>query len=243
MILPAFIPQFEEIFALEGLLADPVLIFGVHEVGQDVQPLLFRHRIKRLLTALAVGHWKTGAAHQLADMLHSFVAPSPRMPPDYVGAAQLGDVLRKRGLRDVQCLDLFDPRAALRYDMNRPVPESERGRFHVLLDIGSIEHVFDTRQCIENCMRMVKMGGFYLIHTPVVGYFRHGLHTFNPEALVDSLELNGFEIVHHSYSTMTGIPLPKPLLYDDVLIFLVGRKTRELGDFKIPQQKVWAEAY
>lgn len=140
-------------------------------------------------------------------------------------------------------MDLFDPRADFRYDMNRPVPQNEHERFHAVIDIGSIEHVFDTRQGIENCLRMVRPQGFYFLHTCVSGYYRHGLHVLNPEALILSLKLNGFEVVYHRYSTERGIPLASPLPYDDVVIWLVGRKMKSLRTFAIPQQESWKDLY
>src|SRR6267143_2395675 len=56
-------------------------------------------------------------------------------------------MLEARGLKDITALDYFDPAAELRYDMNLPVPEHEYERYQTVMDIGTIEHVFDTRQC------------------------------------------------------------------------------------------------
>jgi hypothetical protein len=58
----------------------------------------------------------------------------------------------------VTTLDYFDSRADLRYDMNQPVPEGEHNRYGTLIDIGSLEHLFDTAGCLENCFRMVRRG-------------------------------------------------------------------------------------
>jgi 2-polyprenyl-3-methyl-5-hydroxy-6-metoxy-1,4-benzoquinol methylase len=55
--------------------------------------------------------------------------------------------------------------------MNRPVPESEHNKYGTMIELGSIEHVFDTAACIENCLRMVRKKGHYLLHTEVNGYF------------------------------------------------------------------------
>src|ERR1039457_5486417 len=87
----------------------------------------------------------------------------------------LGEYFATLGVRATS-LDLFDPRSELRYEMNHRVPEHEHGRYATFIDIGSLEHVFDTRQCFENCLRMVAPGGHYLLHTPVNGYYAHGFH-------------------------------------------------------------------
>ncbi len=48
-------------------------------------------------------------------------------------------------IKDISVIDLFDPRADKRYDMNQPVPQSEHERYGLFVEIGSFEHVFDTR--------------------------------------------------------------------------------------------------
>ena len=140
-------------------------------------------------------------------------------------------------------IDLFDPRADKRYDMNQPVPQSEHERYGLFVDIGSLEHVFDTRQCLENAMRMVRTGGTYMLHAPVNGYFGHGFHVFNPEALIKVLTLNGFEVIYHRYSSQLGAPLERPSQARDVLIWLVARKLAPLEHFIVPQQAGWETIY
>jgi len=140
-------------------------------------------------------------------------------------------------------LDHFDPRAELRYDMNEAVPDSEHGRYATFIDIGSVEHVFDSRQCFENCLRMVALGGHYMLHTPVNGYYAHGYHTFHPHCLRDMLDLNGFTRVFEAYCTMQGEPVADPSLRRDVIGWHVARKEREMGRFVCPQQGNWAPQY
>jgi len=156
--------------------------------------------------------------------------------------ADLGEYFAGMGLRTVS-LDPFDPRAALRYDMNDPVPGSEHGRYGTFIDIGSLEHVFDTRQCFENCLRMVAPGGHYLLHTPVNGYYGHGFHVFNPECLLNGMQLNGFEVVYLKYSRVDGTVIADPESSPNTLIWAVGRKEREMGKFVSPQQGKWLTRY
>ncbi len=156
--------------------------------------------------------------------------------------ADLGRYFDARGLREVS-LDLFDPRSELRYDMNDAVPESEHERYGTLIDIGSLEHVFDTRQCFENCLRMLAPGGHYLLHTPVNGYYAHGFHVFNPECLVSALELNGFQVRYQKYSLQSGVPVSDPSGPGDILAWIVARKERSMEKFVCPQQRKWYSRY
>jgi len=150
-------------------------------------------------------------------------------------------VLLDRSAGSVTTLDYFDTRADLLYDMNLPVPVAEHEKYSTLLDIGCLEHLFDTRQCMENCLRMVAVGGTYFLHTCVKGYFGHGLHVFNPEGLLGSLELNNFEILSVGYTTDTGKIIKSPEYGENVVIWVVAKKLAPLETFVIPQQSIWKD--
>jgi hypothetical protein len=154
----------------------------------------------------------------------------------------LGDYFAALGFQATS-LDLFDPRSELRYDMNNAVSECEYERYGTFIDIGSLEHVFDTRQCFENCLRMVKPGGHYLLHTPVSGYYAHGFHVFNPDCLRDGFEENGFRLIYEKYSSIDGTLLVDPSVAGENLAWMVARKERKLGDFVCPQQRKWITRY
>ena len=237
-ILREHLPWYKEILALPDLLVAPVLVFGFHEVCID--PIYFdtwRHMSlgRKFLRARMFlqerKRVKAGRAH-----------PDLQIPQEY-RVADFSQLLRNYGAKDIRVLDLFDARADLQYDMNLPLPSAECGRYGTVIDIGSLEHVFDTRQCLENCLGMVRVGGVYVLHAPVKGYYLHGLHTFNPEALLQALTLNGFELVYHRYSTDGGAPLDDPATGENVLIWLVGRRRVDVSGFKYPQQRGWKELY
>ena len=204
-IMGGHVRWYEQIFALEGFLAEPTLLFGFQEI-----PIAARHF-----------GWSVPETYRVPDLVQ---------------------FLRARGLNQVHVIDHFDPRADLRYDMNKAVPPSEHERYGTLIDIGSLEHVFDTRQALENCLRMVRVGGTYLLHTCVKGYHLHGLHTFHPGILADALALNGFDVVFQGYSTADGEPVQDPAQAEDALIWLVGRKRTHLAEFVCPQQG-WEQVY
>ena len=232
------VPLYREVFALPGFLADPVLIFGVQDVRiPDIHfaqgaGLPWRRRVERILHLLRF-RW---------EILRGRAVPCGTVPREY-RSGDLSGILENLGAREIHSLDLFDARADLRYDMNQPVPDHEHERYGTLIDIGSLEHLFDTAQCLENCLRMVRPGGHYLLHTPVKGYLGHGLHTFNPEGLFDAFTENEFAIVFRCFTAKSGRILEDVGGADDVLLWLVGRKVGSLKTFQPPQQKVWSGYY
>jgi hypothetical protein len=163
--------------------------------------------------------------------------------PDDFAYPDVKALLEARGLERITALDHFDPAAQLRYDLNHPVPEHEHERYRTVYDVGTIEHVFDTRQCFESCARMVAVGGHYFIHTPVKGYCGHGMHTFAPRLFIQAMRINNFELVYCQFSSRTGERLERAQDGEDVLAWIVGQKQRSIDTFHIPQQQRWDERY
>lgn len=81
------------------------------------------------------------------------------------------------------------------HDMNLGIPEELKNKFSLVLESGSLEHIFNFPQAISNCMEMVEEGGHLLIITPVNNIMGHGFYQFSPEVFYRILnEANGFII-------------------------------------------------
>lgn len=151
--------------------------------------------------------------------------------------------VKNRKLKKVYSLDLFDPEADFKLDLNKPVTEKYHGKFNVVADFGTIEHIFDTKQCLENYFKMLRKRGLLVISTSVNGYFGHGIHVFNPLSLKDALRLNGFSLLYFEYSSSTGVKVKDPSINKNIIVWIVARKNRNLNKFIVPQQKCWKTEY
>jgi SAM-dependent methyltransferase len=67
------------------------------------------------------------------------------------------------------------------HDMNQPIAPEMKSRFDVVIDGGTLEHVFNFPVAIRNCMEMVKLGGHFLGVTTANNYCGHGFYQFSPE--------------------------------------------------------------
>lgn len=127
--------------------------------------------------------------------LHLRVAEA-RRADRLIAAAGLGftiaDVQRDDGFADsllarlgfgaVEAMDFSDYEGAAHvHDLNQPVPEALHGAFDMILDGGTIEHVFDTRMALENVYHMLAPGGRFVSVNGMNGWVGHGLYQFNPE--------------------------------------------------------------
>ncbi|MEK6891391.1 MAG: hypothetical protein AABX03_04615 [Nanoarchaeota archaeon] len=163
-----------------------------------------------------------------------------KMPKDF-DYKNFKELLFARGVKAVDEFDYFDEKANIKFDFNRPIDKKYYEKYNTVIDIGSLEHIFDTKQAMENCLRMVKVNGFYFLHTPVNGYFKDGFHTFNPDAIIGALKSNGFQIIYEKYGTLRGKEIKNPAYGRDVNLWIVARKLKKIDKFNIPQQEWWDE--
>lgn len=83
------------------------------------------------------------------------------------------------------------------HDMNRDIPQIFKERYTVVLDGGSLEHIFNFPVAIKNCMQMVSVGGHYLGITPANNFMGHGFYQFSPEVYFSVFTAaNGFELIN-----------------------------------------------
>lgn len=96
------------------------------------------------------------------------------------------------GLETV-ALDRSDyEQAEILWDLNRPVSADLHGRFGVIFDGGTLEHLFDTRVALENIARMLAPGGRILHTNPATNYLAHGFYQFSPTLYYDYYAANAF---------------------------------------------------
>ena len=81
------------------------------------------------------------------------------------------------------------------HDMNYPIAEQHRGVFDVVIDGGTLEHIFNFPTAIRNCMEMVRVGGHLFLQTPTNNFCGHGFYQFSPELYYRILSAeNGYRV-------------------------------------------------
>ncbi len=87
-------------------------------------------------------------------------------------------------------------------------PETLRGKFDVVLDTGTIEHVFDIAAALRHCCRMAKPGGRVIHLTPSSNCVEHGFHSISPTLFADFYAASRFE-VNRVYLCRIPLDLPR----------------------------------
>jgi hypothetical protein len=105
--------------------------------------------------------------------------------------------LKTLGAGEIDTFDASDYEGASQvWDMNLPISEDFKEKYSLMIDSGSLEHIFNFPQAMKNCMEMVKLDGHMIGVTPANNFFGHGFYQFSPELFFRVFtKANGFELV------------------------------------------------
>jgi SAM-dependent methyltransferase len=168
-------------------------------------------------------------------------------------------LLRIMGAKDVDSFDASTYEGATRIaDFNEPLTDDQSMQYSVVIDGGSLEHVFNYAQGLKNAMELVRPGGHLILLTPTHSRSGHGFYQTSPELFFRALsEANGYEppevlVCHAIRDAWYRIPDPKevggriilnPRKYDSEL-FVVAKRSRPTAIFtNWPQQSDYTTAW
>jgi SAM-dependent methyltransferase len=77
------------------------------------------------------------------------------------------------------------------HDLNHPIPENMHGRFDLIIDGGTLEHVYNIPQALANVSLMLKQGGKF-ISQQMCGIVGHGFYTLSPEIFFSWASKSGY---------------------------------------------------
>jgi len=138
---------------------------------------------------------------------------------------------RKLGFSEVDSLDFSDfEGASIVQDLAGDLPDNLIGRFDVIYDGGTCEHVFDLPSAYRNIDKMLKPGGVFIAHSPSNNWINHGFYQICPEIVY------GFWVNAMRYEALKCVWQPlRPFAARDVVKMTNPNKTnkrpRALGSF------------
>lgn len=106
------------------------------------------------------------------------------------------DFLRLLGATDIAAIDFNDYEGAqIIHDMNLPIPDDLCSSFDLVLDGGTLEHVFEFPTALRNAAEMVRVNGRFISITETNNFCGHGFYQFSPELFYRFLSsANGYAI-------------------------------------------------
>lgn len=109
---------------------------------------------------------------------------------DDLSAKQLFELL---GAESVETCDISDyEKPDIFIDLNEPVNPSFYSSFNTIVDAGTIEHVFDIPNALNNLAQMLQPGGTLCLIVPSSNSLDHGFYSISPTLFYDFFSCNGF---------------------------------------------------
>lgn len=206
-----------------------------------------------------------GVANKMNVALSMFTDLQVTVKKNHDFSSHISDVIlfRKLGFSELRSLDKSDYEGADEiFDLNSPdLPAHLEGSFDVVIDGGTIEHVFHLPNALKNIMKMVREGGRIIHLSPSSNHIDHGFYMFSPTLFYDyyfanKFEINTFQIFRYSQRHWT-----EPwLIYDYIPgcldrvnfggldeamygIFCVVTKNKDSSCSAIPQQGAYVKAW
>lgn len=162
--------------------------------------------------------------------------------------------LQRAGFDTVESLDISDFEGCTHIlDLNAsPTPPHLIGRYDLVFDGGTLEHIFDTRAALRNIFHLLSPGGVVFHASPTNGWVDHGFYQFSPTFFLDYYLANGFELLEilllrrdgqgatvSSYDPDATIPPDQ----DRTLTVALARKVSSATSGEVPSQSYYKRIY
>jgi len=99
------------------------------------------------------------------------------------------------GCSTVHSLDVSDYEGCtFNIDLNQPVPKELHNKYDIIIDSGTIEHIFHLPNVLQNIHSMLKTGGRVIHCSPTTNHVDHGFYMFSPTLFHDYYSMNRYEI-------------------------------------------------
>jgi hypothetical protein len=168
------------------------------------------------------------------------------------------DLFRTMGVEEIESFDNSPYESATHvHDFNAHIPERFHERYSLLMDGGSLEHVYNLPVALENCMQMLKKGGTFIGASPCNNYMGHGFYQLSPELFYRSLSPDRGFVVQHMWLVLSRnddlwYSVPDPAQAGrrvgvvgarPMQLFVIAKRVAVVPLTGAPQQSEYAEAW
>lgn len=126
------------------------------------------------------------SAREIAALLTAFEMPISAADAQRFleNGGYIDTLMNHLGVSELTSFDASDYQdATYLHDMNQPIPERFHEQFDLIIDGGTLEHVFDFPTAIKNVLSMVRVDGRFMMFTPTNNWMGHGFYQFSPELM------------------------------------------------------------
>jgi len=172
------IPSLRHLLSLKkiGAIQGDILLLG------RMSPQFSTRRFKKTLDRLAIPYRDTFQERGFDEIFR-------HNPTDI-------EVFKAIGFSNVFSLDVNGyENADFVWDLNFPINKELRSRFDFVYDGGTIEHIFNFPQVLQNLHDLLKPEGFIFHENPANNFVDHGFYQFSPSVFYDYYSANNYELI------------------------------------------------
>lgn len=124
------------------------------------------------------------------------MAMSPSITVNIFNSTYAESLFEHLGAKSVDSLDASSYQGAnIIHDLNTPILESMKSLYSMVIDCGTLEHIFNFPVAVSNLIEMTALGGHILSVVPANNFCGHGFYQFSPELFFRAFSVeNGCEI-------------------------------------------------
>ena len=169
-------------------------------------------------------------------------------------------IIERLGAQIVDSLDASDYEgASVIHDLNAPIAEERKGRYSLVIDGGTLEHVFHFPEALKTCMSLAEVGGHVMLCLPANNEMGHGFYQFSPDLFFRAFsDENGYRLkgvfLVPAYSDGEWLKVGDPALLrqrvgynrsiEELTILVLAERMRDVPLFaKPPQQSDYVAAW
>jgi len=135
------------------------------------------------------------------------------------------DFFASLGVADYTSIDLDG--GDLKLNLNDPQPSIFQ-KYRTVINIGTLEHVWDNHSAWSNALSAVQVGGMLISVHPDGGWHSHGINRTVPKWIAKFCELNGFTVKDE---------FPMPGLPENRQVFVMAaEKLKHIDAFQKPME-------
>jgi SAM-dependent methyltransferase len=126
-------------------------------------------------------------------------------------------VFKMLGFSKISVLDFSAYEGAdILFDLNNSnVPKELENKFDMIVDHGTLEHVFHYPNALNNVFQMLKIGGRVVFSAPSSNFFDHGFYMLQPTLFADWLTVNNWHVHSIQIVQFTENEGDEPCFYTD----------------------------
>jgi SAM-dependent methyltransferase len=197
-------------------------------IRANIIPILEEHRERTftgglLLLGMADVYFSQLQLERMARTARVDLTMNVPVTPSHAGVLAdkgyiSGEALfRQLGFEKIDVLDVstFEG-ATIQFDLNSDeTPVNLVERFDVIIDHGTLEHVFHLPNALRNLFRMLRAGGRVVHSAPSGNFFDHGFYMFQPTLFLDYYTANGWDIKAVKVAQYTPDQEAEPAFFAD----------------------------